>query len=116
VVESCVARLYESWPELETRFGDHGRALTAEDCHWHLNYLDVALSLGDLASFHRYVEWLVRFLTPRGVEPSMIAGALVGLADALDEVGITSDLEGHRRMLVEVLRREAGQLHTATGG
>lgn len=107
VAEASLARIYETWPEFRERYGERGRQLTAEDNHWHLNFLDAALALGDPSHFHRYAEWLVRFLGPRGLTHEHIAGAFGFLADGLDGADCPSDLEAHRRLMVDLLREAA---------
>jgi hypothetical protein len=103
VIESVVERLYREWPELGERFGPRGRQLSTEDCHWHLNYLDAAHAVGDPAHFYRYVEWLARFLGTRGVPPEPVAASFRYLAESFEEVSCPSDLEAHRRLLIDAL-------------
>jgi hypothetical protein len=100
---------------MDTRFGERGRRLSVEDCHWHLNYLDAAHAVGDPAHFYRYVEWLSRFLTTRGVPGAPVAASFGYLAEAFETVDCPPDLEAHRRLLIEALQ-EGSRRYDPAGG
>lgn len=104
VAEACAERLYATWPGLVERYGERGRRFTAEDNLWHLNFLDVAVTLDDPGHFERYANWLVRFLGPRGLTPDHIAGAFGFLADGLADAECPAAHEAHRQSLVDLLR------------
>jgi hypothetical protein len=104
VAESCVDRLYATWPGLVERYGQRGRRFTAEDNLWHLNFLDVAVTMDDPGHLEQYADWLVRFLGPRGLTPEHIAGAFGFLADGLAVAECPDDHEMHRQSLVDLLR------------
>ena len=108
--ESSYRRIYETWPEMAGRYGERGKSLTAEDNFWHLNFLDSATHLGDPAHFDRYADWLLSFLTPRGMGPHHIAGAFGFLADAIGSAEIEPGEEDHRRTLVSTLSDTASRL------
>lgn len=115
VAEACVTRIYATWPELLDRYGERGRQFTAEDNHWHLNFLDAAIALRDPGHFHRYADWLVRFLGPRGLGPDHVAGAFGFLADGLAAAEIPPEHDEARRALVQLLHEtQARVLASAT--
>ncbi len=96
-------RIYETWPELDERYGERGRQFTAEDNHWHLTFLDTAAALNDPAHFFQYADWLVSFLVPRGLIPTHVAGAFRFLAESLEHADITPGERDHRAKLVGML-------------
>lgn len=107
---SSFERIEQTWPDLMVRYGERGRRFTAEDNLWHLNYLDAAMSLGDPSYFDRYADWLVGFLTARGLVPQHISGAFGFLADALESPDLPAAEDRHRRELVELLRTTAARI------
>lgn len=106
---SCFARIEETWPELRERYGERGRSFTAEDNLWHLNFLDLAVTLGDPGRFDRYTDWLVEFLVARGLVPEHVAGAYEFLAESLESADCPADQQAERRTLVELLHRGAAR-------
>lgn len=108
--EASLRRIYETWPELAGRYGERGRSLTAEDNHWHLNFLDVAVEMSYPPHFERYADWLVAFLGPRGLGRHHVAGAFGFLADALEAAEVGPGQEEHRGRLVGQLRATAARI------
>lgn len=63
VTDSCMS----SRPDLEARFGRRGREACAEDIHFHLDFLRVALETGQSSLFVSYLGWLSQVLQTRSV-------------------------------------------------
>ncbi len=105
IANACLTRIYQTWPDLVERYGERGRQLTAEDNHWHLNYLDATAVLNDPCHFERYAGWLVSFLGPRGLGRDHIGGVFGFLADELERITVPAEQEAHRHFLIDVLRR-----------
>jgi hypothetical protein len=104
VADACVERLYQAYPELAERYGERGRRLTAEDNLWHLTFLDAAVAMDDPGRFHRYADWLVRFLGPRGLTSDHVARAFTFLGEGLAFAECLAVHEVHRQILVDLLR------------
>ena len=104
VARRCFDRIYETWPELDERYGERGRHHTSEDNFWHLEHLDAAAELGDPSLFERYADWLVGLLVARGLDRAHIAGAFGFLADELAGVECPDRHEDHRQGLITILR------------
>jgi len=66
-VATVTEALYAQHPELEQRFGAHGRQACRQDIGHHLDYLQTALEAGDPAPFLDYADWLAGILEYRGV-------------------------------------------------
>jgi hypothetical protein len=81
--------------------------LRAEDLQWHLSFLDAALATGEPSQFLQYAEWVVRFLSTRGVGGPLVAESFDYLADGLGSLPCPVDLEAHRRLQVDTLRKAA---------
>src|SRR4051794_36991409 len=71
----CFRRCYETWPELELRYGERGRQFIAQDALWHLEHLDAAVEIAEPAIFAEYVDWVTGLLQARGVATEQVAGA-----------------------------------------
>ena len=110
VAQRSVGRIYEAWPELLERYGERGRSLTAEDNHWHLNFLDAAVALQEPARFERYADWLLAFLGPRGLGPQHVAGVFGFLAEGLADVAVAPEQETHRQALVDLLKQTGARI------
>jgi hypothetical protein len=100
----CFRRCYETWPELDARYGEWGRQFVAEDAFWHLEHLDAAIEVEDPAVFADYADWVTGLLGARGIGPEQVAGAFGFLAEALEKVACPAAQETHRERLVAVLR------------
>lgn len=84
--QHCFRRCYETWPELDEKFGERGRRYVAEDAYWHLEHLDAALAVDSPSVFASYADWLTSMLRSRGVGPDQVAGAFGFLAESLGTV------------------------------
>ncbi len=114
--EASSTRIYQTWPELADLYGERGRRLAAEDNYWHLSFLDASFAVGDAGHFERYADWLLRFLTARGLVAEHIAGAFGFLADALEAAQVEAELQNHRQDLVNRLRQSASRLQLEARG
>ncbi|HEU5115818.1 MAG TPA: hypothetical protein VFT74_04005, partial [Isosphaeraceae bacterium] len=108
--QASFTRIYQTWPDLAYRYGEKGRQLTAEDNVWHLNFLDASFAVGDASQFERYADWLLRFLSGRGLGAEHVAGAFGFLADALETAEVGPNLHAHRQELVDRLRQTAEKI------
>ncbi len=108
--EASFTRIYQTWPELADRYGEKGRQLTAEDNLWHLSFLDASFAVGDVTHFQRYADWLLRFLSARGMGAEHVVGAFGFLADALETAEVGPGLHEHRQELVDRLRQTAEKI------
>ena len=108
-------RCYETWPELDRRYGERGRRHTAEDNFWHLEHLDAAEAAGEPAAFAAYADWLVGLLSARGMDRSHVAGAFGFLAEALESVACPPRWEDHRRSLAAILRVNQSRILEGAG-
>ncbi|GAK12647.1 hypothetical protein [Geomicrobium sp. JCM 19039] len=64
--------IYEEYPSLWQKFGDHGRARTEEDNVHHLNHLLTAYEMKQPHFFVEYTSWLNTVLTSRNVGTHLI--------------------------------------------
>jgi hypothetical protein len=106
----CFDRSYETWPELDERYGERGRHHTAEDNYWHLDYLDTAAHAQCPEIFSDYTDWLVGLLTFRGLDRCHVAGVYGFLSEALDRVECPPQYEDQRRFLLAILRENRERL------
>ncbi len=104
VAASCVRRCYESWPDLEIRYGRTGRQHASRDAAWHLEHLDEALAVGEPRIFADYADWLAALLRARGIGLEQVAGAFGFLADGFEAVECPASQETDRSALVSILR------------
>jgi hypothetical protein len=100
----CFRRCFETWPELDERYGARGRQHAAEDAFWHLEHLDAAVAAGSPRIFADYADWLAGLLEARGIGREQVAGAFGFLAEGIEGVDCPPNQEGHRRELVSFLR------------
>jgi hypothetical protein len=107
---------YETWPELEERYGERGRHHTAEDNYWHLDYLDSAAHADCPEIFADYTDWLVELLTFRGLDRCHVAGVYGFLSEMLDRVECSPRHEDHRRLLVAILQENRDRLLSECAG
>ena len=107
----CFRRCYESWPELDQRYGARGREHVAEDALWHLEHLDAAADAGEPRIFAEYADWLAGLLEARGIGREQVAGAFGFLADAIEGVDWPASREAHRAELVAILRDNQTRIH-----
>lgn len=110
VAASCFRRCYETWPELDARFGERGRQHTAEDNFWHLEHLDAAVAAGDPRIFADYADWLAALLEARGIGREQVAGAFGFLAEAIEGAECPASQERHRAALVAILRENQARV------
>src|SRR3954465_15177579 len=103
-VAHCFRRCYETWPELNARYGERGRQFIAQDALWHLEHLDAAVEIADPAIFAQYADWVTGLLQARGVGAEQVAGAFGFLAEALAAVDCPAGQQAHRDELIALLR------------
>jgi hypothetical protein len=106
----CFERCYETWPELDERYGERGRRHTAQDNYWHLDYLDSAVDATCPEIFSDYTDWLVGLLTFRGLDRAHVAGVYGFLSDALARLECPPRHEGHRRLLIAILHENRDRI------
>ncbi|HEX8202341.1 MAG TPA: hypothetical protein VF590_17820 [Isosphaeraceae bacterium] len=114
VARYCFRKCYETWPELEARYGPRGRHFVAQDNYWHLEHLDTAAELHAPEIFEDYADWLVGLLRARGVEGEQLAGTFGFLAEGLAGIACKPQQEEHRGELIALLR--AGQARASARG
>ncbi|MCA1684864.1 MAG: hypothetical protein LC745_02535 [Planctomycetia bacterium] len=115
VAAYCVRRCYETWPELDERYGARGRQHAIRDGFWHLEHLDAAASSGEPRIFAEYADWLAGLLEARGIGREQVAGAFGFLAEAIETVAWPSSREAHRAELVAILRENQARVLTPAG-
>jgi hypothetical protein len=116
----CFDRSYETWPELDERYGERGRYHMAQDNYWHLDYLDSAADAICPEIFSDYTDWLVGLLSFRGMDRSHVAGVYGFLSEALARVECSPRQERHRRLLIAIVSENrdrilAGSPETGAG-
>ncbi len=114
IAAESLERIYQTWPEMTARYGQRGRNLTAQDQLWHLNYLDTAAALNNPKHLYHYADWLVRFLSLRGLHAEHIAGAFGFLAEGITRLTIPPEHQGHRTQLLTLLENVQQRLRTKT--
>lgn len=114
MADHCFRRCYETWPEMDQRFGARGRHHIIQDAYWHLEHLDAAAMAGEPAIFAEYADWLVGLLEARGIGREQVAGAFGFLAEALGAAECPADREAHRAELLAMLRDNRGRILAAT--
>jgi hypothetical protein len=75
--------LYADRPELQERYGDHGRARCEEDMRFNLEHLAPALALDRPQMFAGYARWLHELLVARNVEASDVERSLELMKEVL---------------------------------
>lgn len=112
--EHCFRRCYETWPELDERYGARGRHYVAQDVYWHLEHLDAAVAAGEPRIFAEYADWLTGMLEARGIGREQVAGVFGFLAEAMEAEECPAARETHRAELLAVLRTNRDRLLAAT--
>lgn len=64
--------MYRDYPELEERFGEHGKVKCREDNYHHFNHLKTAFTLQNGQFFVDYAHWLTNLLVSRGMKASHV--------------------------------------------
>lgn len=85
IAKSIAIQIYEAYPTLWDRFGEHGFDHTEKDNMHHLDHLETAYGLNDRQVFLEYTLWLEKVLTSRNIESDLIIDnfeRLIGLLDA----------------------------------
>ncbi|WP_078429286.1 hypothetical protein [Alkalihalobacterium alkalinitrilicum] len=72
LVEEIVVKIYEKYPDLVEKFGEHGKRKTFEDNIHHFNSLNLAYEANHVEIFVNYTMWLNDVLTTRGVSTEII--------------------------------------------
>ncbi|GAF66087.1 hypothetical protein BTS2_2987 [Bacillus sp. TS-2] len=72
VVSLVVKEIYEEFPFLWEKYGEHGLERTKEDNYPLLKYLETAFQLKDETHFVEYALWLNNILTTRGMSTNII--------------------------------------------
>jgi hypothetical protein len=100
----CFRRCYETWPELDERFGARGRQHAAQDNLWHLEHLDSAVAACEPRIFADYTDWLVGLLEARGIGREQVAGVFGFLAEGIELAECPPAREKDKQELVSILR------------
>lgn len=88
IIDSVVADIYVAYPELLTRYGEHGKKKCREDNHHHFKTLEVAYNLQNDQVFLDYTEWLNRLLTSRGMDTAHIVDNFQWIKQAIKGKGL----------------------------
>lgn len=84
-VAAVVQALHARHPSLTERFGARGLKACREDIAYHLDYLEGALAVDDVAPFTAYAVWLESVLDSRGVPTPHLAESFDLLAEYFAE-------------------------------
>ncbi len=71
-------------PELEARYGSHGRTKCLEDAAYHLRYLAEALAVLEPSLFANYITWAGAMLAARGIPAGDLRENLAMIAAVLE--------------------------------
>jgi methanogenic corrinoid protein MtbC1 len=85
LADAVVSRHYEIHPDLEKRYGSHGRKKCREDAAYHLTYLSEALTNSRPALFREYIAWARIMLEGRNIPVGDLANNLSVIAQVIKE-------------------------------
>jgi hypothetical protein len=109
LVERAFAALYAN-PFWDARYGERGRRYTAEDSHYHVQYLVEALRGGSPETLVAYARWLQPLLTTRGMCSRHLAENFAYLAEAIRAEGLdpADEAQAYLDAAEGALRYDAG--------
>ena len=84
IVEEVTNGIYEAYPFLLEKYGEHGKERCKEDNIHHLKTLETAFQVKDEKIFVDYTIWLNSILTSRGMKSDLIIDNFKRLLVALD--------------------------------
>ncbi len=91
IAARAVARQFKAFPELERRYGQHGRGRCEADARYHILYLAEAVSSRNPALFNNYVIWLKGLLSGLNIPIEDLSAQFGILAEILQEHQDSSD-------------------------
>ncbi|MFC5711216.1 hypothetical protein ACFPU1_00320 [Thalassorhabdus alkalitolerans] len=83
IVKEVSEAIYQAYPYLWEKFGEHGRIKTEEDNYHHLDHLETTYELRDITVFLDYTKWLENVLTSRNVGTYLIIDNFERLVKAI---------------------------------
>ncbi|MFS0781033.1 hypothetical protein [Bacillus sp. 1P06AnD] len=107
--EQLTDRLYQRFPELESRYGEEGRQKCVEDNKHHYRHLSTAFAMKDKAIFTQYSEWLNGILSARGMETVYLKENFRLMEKRFEDQHI-DDTNGENLFYIKCLRESIEQL------
>ncbi len=104
IIDEVVADIYTAYPELLTRFGEHGKKKCREDNQHHFNTLEVAYKLNNDQAFLDYTEWLNTLLTSRGMKSEHIIDNYIRIKQAIAGKGLDGKEDFYRECLSKAIQ------------